>query len=333
MNLLILGGTRFLGRALVEEALAQGDEVTLFNRGLSGPALFPHLEHIRGDRNGGLEGLHGRTWDAVIDTCGYVPRLVGDAARLLADAVDLYTFISSISVYADPVQAGSDEDAPLVTMPDPVVEAVTGETYGPLKVLCEQEATAVMGGRALLVRAGLIVGPHDPTDRFTYWPARAAGGGEILAPAPAGAPVQLIDVRDLAAWIIRATRARHTGPFNVTGPAQPLTMAQMLQACQEGSATASLLTWVNGDFLQQQGVAPWVDLPLWLAEEDRGIMQIAVGKGLAAGLQTRPLQDTVRDTLAWARQRPEDYEWQAGLAPAREAELLARWHAAREHGG
>lgn len=327
MQLLILGGTRFLGRALVESALAHGDKVTLFNRGRSGPDLFPRVEQLRGDRDGGLGVLHGRTWDAVIDTSGYVPRLVADSARVLAGNVDLYTFISSISVYADPVLAHSNEDAPLARFPDDLGEEVTGETYGPLKVKCEEEALALMDGRALLVRAGLLVGPHDATDRFTYWPVRAARGGEILAAAPPDAPVQFIDVRDLADWTLAATRARLTGSFNVTGPAQPLTMQGLLESCLAVSNQPATLTWVDEPFLVAQDVAYWADLPLALAAADRGIMQVDIGKALAAGLATRPLAETVRDTLAWAQTRPVDHPWRAGLTPEREAPLLAVWHA------
>ncbi len=326
MKLLILGGTRFLGRALVESALAQGDEVTLFNRGESNPGLFAELEQIRGDRDGGLAGLYGHVWDAVIDTCGYVPRLVGDSARLLADAVGLYTFISSISVYADPVRAHGDENAPLGTMIDERDEEVGGGNYGPLKVLCEQETTAAMQGRALLVRAGLLVGPYDRTDRFTYWPVRAARGGEILAPGTPTAPIQFIDVRDLAEWAVRATHVGLQGPYNVTGPEPGLTMQAFLEACQQEGGGDSSLTWVDEGFLLAREVAPWSELPLWIPAADAGFLQVDIGKALGAGLVTRPLEDTIRDTLEWASQRPADYHWQAGLPEAREMALLQEWH-------
>lgn len=328
MKVLILGGTRFVGRALVEAALARGDEVTLFNRGISSPGLFTDVERVQGDRDGGLAGLHGRSWDVVIDTCGYVPRLVGESVQLLADAVGLYVFISSISVYADPVSPHSDEHAPLAAMADPELEAVTNETYGPLKVLCEREVTRVMNGRALLVRPGLIVGPHDPTDRFTYWPARIASGGEVLAPGTPSAPVQFIDVRDLATWIFEAIREGLTGPLNVTGPAEVLQMNELLETCQEVSGAASSLTWVEDQFLLDNELRPFADLPFWLPAAENGIMQVSIARALEKGLRTRPLAETIRDTLDWAAGRPADHQWRAGLPPDQEAALLGAWHEA-----
>lgn len=217
MKLLIIGGTRFLGRAIVDAALAGGYEITLFNRGQTNPDLYANLETLVGDRDGGLDVLQGRRWDAVVDTCGYVPRLVRDSARLLADAVEHYTFISTISVYGQFDIVGMDENGPLGTIEDETVEEINGDTYGPLKVLCEKEATAAMEGRALHVRSGLIVGPHDVSDRFSYWPFRVAQRGEVLAPGNPEAPVQFVDVRDIAEWTIRATEVRLTGPYNVTG--------------------------------------------------------------------------------------------------------------------
>ncbi len=325
MQILIIGGTRFLGRALVDAALADGHEVTLFNRGQSNPDLYPDLEQLRGDRDGGLQSLSGRAWDAVIDTCGYVPRLVADSARLLADRVSLYTFISSISVYADPVAEGSDENAPLATMEDNETEEINGGSYGPLKVLCEQAAADAMDNRALLVRAGLLVGPHDTTDRFTYWPCRVAAGGAVLAPGAPQAVTQFIDVRDIAGWTIRATAARLQGAYNVTGPAEPLTMVSLLEACGQASGVDAALRWVDEEFLLAHEVAPFVDLPLWVPETDAGIMQVDISKALNSGLRLRMLADTIRDTLAWANGRPANYAWRAGLSRAREAELLRLW--------
>ncbi|MFQ5400379.1 MAG: SDR family oxidoreductase [Anaerolineae bacterium] len=327
MKLLILGGTRFLGRALVEAALSAGHQVTLFNRGRTNPDLFSQLERLKEDRDGGLEALRGRTWDAVIDTCGYVPRLVHDSAALLANAVDLYTFISSIAVYADLGMPGMDEEAPLAQMEDETVEKVTGETYGPLKVLCETVATEAMNGRALHIRAGLIVGPHDPTDRFTYWPARVARGGEVLAPGSPDAPVQFIDVRDLARWVVQATEAWLTGPFNATGPVAPLTMGQLLACCRQVSNSDAAFTWVSETFLTAQGVAPFTEAPLWVPRESSGIMSINCEKALQTGLAIRPLAETVRDTLAWQATRPAEWEWRNGLSAEREAKLLRAWHA------
>lgn len=322
MKLLIIGGTRFLGRSIVAAARESGHEVTLFNRGQSNPDLYADLETIRGDRDGDLHLLHGRQWDAVIDTCGYVPRLVRTAAELLAPSVDHYIFISSISVYAEPYQAGLDENAPLTTMADSTIEEVTGETYGPLKALCEQAADQAMNGRALHVRAGLLVGPHDLTDRFTYWPHRVARGGEILAPGDPAAPTQFVDVRDIARWIISAAAARLTGPYNVTGPAETLTMAHFLHTCRAVAGSDATFTWIPESFLLEKEVAPFTELPLWVPQESAGLLQVNIDKARREGLAFRPLTATIRDTLDWSRTRPADYEWRNGLSPAREAALL-----------
>jgi 2'-hydroxyisoflavone reductase len=325
MKLLVLGGTRFLGRALVDAALATGHQVTLFNRGQSNPDLFPDLEHLRGDRDGGLAPLQGRRWDAVIDTCGYVPRVVGDAAELLATAVDHYTFISTISVYADFTTIGLDEQSPLATIDDETVEEITGETYGPLKALCEQAVDTAMAGRALHVRSGLIVGPHDPTDRFTYWPARVARGGTILAPGNPDQAVQFIDVRDIAQWTIRATEQRLTGPHNVAGPDYRLNMQQLLETCKLVTQNEARFTWVSEKFLLEKEVGPYMEMPLWVPAEMAGLGTVNCRRALAAGLTTRPLTTTIRDTLDWQATRPSDHQWRAGLTPEREAELLAAW--------
>ena len=326
MKLLILGGTRFVGRALVEEAQAKGHEVTLFNRGQSNPDLYPGVEKLRGDRDGGLGVLAGRRWDAVIDTCGYVPRLVKDSAALLADAVAHYTFISSISVYSDFSVIGLREESPLGTMADETVETIDGETYGPLKVLCEKAVDEGMNGRSLHIRAGLIVGPHDPTGRFSYWPYRIAQGGETLAPGNPEGLVQFIDVRDLAAWIMLASEQKLTGPYNVTGPAAPLSMKALLDTCKETNGGDAAFTWVDEDFLLAQGVAPWTELPLWVpGDEDAGFGAVDCRKAQAAGLAYRPLADTVRDTLAWLNSRPAGYAWKNGLPAEKEAKVLQAW--------
>ncbi len=325
MKLLIIGGTRFLGRAIVEAALAAGHEVTLFNRGQSNPGLYTNLETLVGNRDGGLGVLHGRSWDAVIDTCGYVPRLVRDAATLLADRVELYTFISSISVYSDPSIANMDENGPLGTMEDETVETVDGDTYGPLKVLCEKAATEVMHGRALNVRAGLIVGPHDLSDRFTYWPCRVAQGGEVLSPGDPHSFVQFIDVRDIAAWTVQATEKRLSGPYNVTGPNEPITMSQLLHTCKEVSGSDATFTWVNDEFLEANEVGAYTEMPLWVPAAFAGYDTVNCQKAIGAGLVTRPLPTTIRDTLDWADGRAPDYQWRNGMKPEREAELLARW--------
>jgi 2'-hydroxyisoflavone reductase len=330
MKLLILGGTRFLGRALVDEALAAGHELTLFNRGQSNPGLYPAVEQLHGDRDGGLDILSGRRWDAVIDTCGYAPRVVRAAADFLSEAVDHYTFISSASVYAEPLAVGTDENSPVATTPDETVEEITGETYGPLKALCEAAAAEAMGGRSLAVRAGLIVGPHDQSDRFTYWPVRIARGGEVLAPGAPGYGVQFIDVRDLAQWVLWATETRLTGPYNVTGPREPLPLGRLFDECRDAAGSGARFTWVDEAFLAAHEVQPYTELPLWVPAEFGGFNAFSIDKALAAGLAFRPSAETVRDTLAWAETRPAGYEWRNGLSPEKEAALLAEWHQARD---
>jgi 2'-hydroxyisoflavone reductase len=323
MHILILGGTRFLGRHLVEAALAAGHEVTLFNRGKSNPGLFPQVETLTGDRRENLDALKGRRWDACIDTCGYIPREVRMSADALRDSVGHYTFISTISVYSDALKPGEDESGPLASLADPTVEEVTGETYGGLKVLCEQAAEGALPGRVLTVRSGLIVGPHDPTDRFTYWVARAAEGGAMLAPGDPAQTLQFIDGRDQANWIIRMTEANTTGIFNVSGPAHPLTMRETLETCVQVAGAGAALTWVDEAFLLEQELQPWAELPLWIPAGGNAALNINLGKAQAAGLRCRPLVETVRDTYVWQQTRVGDFK--RTLATEREAAVLAAW--------
>ncbi len=328
MKLLVLGGTVFLGRHLVEAALARGHEVTLFNRGRHNPDLFPECEKLRGDRDGGLDALRGRRWDAVVDTSGHVPRLVRDSAELLADAVEHYTFVSTLAAYADfPAVPGIDESRPLAAPEDPFAEEVDFRTLGPLKALCERAAAAALPGRVLAVRAGLLAGPHDPTDRFTYWPRRVARGGEVLAPAGPWLRVQLVDARDLAAWIVRMAEARGTGAFNATGPARPLTLGELLDTCRAESGSDARFAWMDERSLLRAGVGRRMELPLWMPGAP-GAASADCRRALAAGLAFRPLADTVRDTRAWDASRPADAKRRAGLDPAREAELLEALRAA-----
>jgi 2'-hydroxyisoflavone reductase len=328
MKLLVLGGTVFLGRHIVDIALQRGHEVTLFNRGQHNADLYPEVEKLRGDRNGDLEALQGRKWDAVVDTCGYVPRVVRDSAELLADAVEHYTFISSISVYADSSKPGIAEDYPVAKLKDETVEEVTGESYGGLKALCEQAAEAAMPGRVLTVRSGLIVGPNDPTDRFTYWPYHVAQGGEMLAPVEPEVAIQIIDVRDQAQWILDMAQSRQTGTYNVTGPAYTLTFGELFRTAQQISGSDINLVWANKEFLEAHEVQPWAELPLWIPADtdDAYWSAVDISKAVKDGLTFRPLAETVKDTLAWANGRSTDHTWRAGLTPEREKELLAAWH-------
>ena len=333
MKLLILGGTVFLGRALAEAALARGHQVTLFNRGQHNPEWFPEVEKLRGDRNGQLEALAGRRWDAVIDTCGYVPRIVRLSAEALANQVDHYTFISTISVYKDTSQVGIDEQSPVGTIEDETIEQITGETYGPLKALCEQAAETALPGRVLTIRPGLIVGPYDPTDRFAYWPLRVAEGGRILAPGRPGYPTQVIDVRDLAEWNIRLVEQGQTGVYNATGPDYPLTLGEVIDTSRSISGSDATPVWVSEEFLLAEGVQPWSEIPLWVPESNpqyAGFSKVNVDKAIQTGLAFRSLADTVRDTLTWEGTRPTDRERRAGMKREREAELLQKWEERRD---
>jgi 2'-hydroxyisoflavone reductase len=329
MKILVFGGTVFLGRHIVEAALAGGHELTLFNRGQSNPDLFPDVPVIHGDRTADLSALESGRWDAVIDVAGYVPRVVRMSGELAARRAGHYTFISTISVFASFTERGMDESAPLGTLEDPATETVGAETYGPLKALCEQAAEAAMPQRTLVIRPGLIVGPHDPTDRFTYWPHRIAQGGEVLAPDNPKRETQVIDARDLAEWTVRMVEASATGTFNATGPAEPLTLNEVMHTSRIVSGATAQFTWVPEPFLKDAGVAPWMELPLWVGGmdgENAGFAAIDCRKAIAAGLTFRPLAVTVQDTLAWDATRTPG-PLKAGLTLEREAELLERWHA------
>lgn len=328
MKILMIGGTVFLGRHTVAAALARGHEVTMFNRGQHNPELFPDVEKLRGDRDplkdpNGLDVLKGRQWDAVIDFCGYVPRVVKASAELLADAVERYVFISSISVYPDLDQAkGTDENSPVGTIEDETIEEITGESYGPLKALCEQMAEHILPGRTLNIRPGLIVGPNDPTDRFTYWPVRVAKGGDVLCPGDPNWETQVIDGRDLAEWTIKMVEQKGAGVYNATGPDTPLKFGEILDASKAASGSDANYVWADNQWLLDAGVQPWMELPLWLGNES---MWVDVRKAVAAGLTFRPISEIVHDTIEWNKTRPQDYAWRAGMKAEKEAGLLQRW--------
>ena len=319
MKLLVLGGTKFLGRHVVGSALAEGHDVTLFARGRTNAELFPEAEHLRGDRDGGLDTLAGRRWDGVVDTSGYVPRVVRQSAELLRDAVERYVFVSSISVYADFSQP-VDESTPTAELADPASEDVQAD-YGALKAACERVVEELYGTRSARVRAGLIVGPFDPTDRFTYWPRRLAAGGTVLAPGDRGAPVQFVDARDLARWLVQLALSGPGGTFNATGPAEPLGFGALLDRTAAAVGSTADVRWVDEQRVLDAGVQPWSELPLWLPGADyAGMARADISRAVAAGLRFRPLEETVVDTLAWDRTvaggRPT-------LAREREQEILA----------
>jgi 2'-hydroxyisoflavone reductase len=268
MRILVLGGTRFLGRAFVDAARARGHTLTLFNRGRTNPELHAGVERLTGDRDGGLAALAGRTWDAVMDPSGFFPRVVDASARALVGRADRYLFVSSISAYAEPLPRGVDEEAPLARLADPTVEDIGGGNYGGLKALCEERVRDAFADQALVVRPGLIVGPHDTTDRFPYWPRRLARGGEVLAPGSPDAPVQVIDARDLAGWMVSLLERGIAGTFNATGPSQPLTLGRCLETIAAAVGGNARLTWVSDTFLDAGKVEP-VDADAALAPRRR----------------------------------------------------------------
>jgi 2'-hydroxyisoflavone reductase len=381
-KILILGGTGFIGPKTIEVALARGHHVTIFNRGKREklqPLEF-EVEHLYGNRDPelpaddekgpdgkllrpdsspkGLEQLVGKSWDVVIDNSGFFPRMVKASADLLAkQGVSRYIFISSISAYDEasiPAQGG-DEDIKLATLKDPTVEDMGKEfeNYGGLKVLCEQAASAAFPAGATIVRPGYIVGPGDPTDRFTYWPDRMARGGEVLAPGTPDDPLQWIDSRDLAAWLVTLAENGTTGAFNAVGPTPPARWGEVLQTCIDAAGKPVELTWVPADWLEKNG-KPEDAFPIWIPPTGKytGFHRWNNARAIAAGLTLRPLSDTVKALLAWFPREierrvtvtkqiaetnkakglpppPDPTALRAGPAPAREKELLARWKAAR----
>jgi 2'-hydroxyisoflavone reductase len=339
MKLLILGGTMFLGRHLVDAALARGHEVTLFNRGVNNAALYPELEKLRGDRSGDLATLQGRSWDAVIDTCGYLPSQVQAAAGLLADVVRHYTYISSLSVYPEFSRPGIDETTPLPQLTNdqaaalskikdltPALAEKLRPLYGPLKVLCERVAEEAMPGRVLTIRPGLVVGPWDYHESFTCWVRRIAKGGEVLAPGRPNRPVQLIDARDLAEWTIRLIEVRQSGQFNATGPDYSLTLQQLLKECVVACGSNARLVWVDDQFLVNAS-ATRNELPIWHPDPRTfGLAAVNCGKAIASGLTFRPIGDTIQDTLEWDNARPANLKRPLGIRLDRESQLLQAWH-------
>jgi nucleoside-diphosphate-sugar epimerase len=339
LKILILGGTGFTGPFQIQFALGRGHKITTFNRGKSHPGELPkEVEQLIGDRNGQLDALKGRQWDVVIDNPTSVPVWVRDAAQILKGNVDRYVFISTISVYADTSKSGITENAPLAKYTGPDAMKETRESliaskfalYGPLKALSEAEAQKWFPNKTLIIRPGLIVGPRDETDRFTYWPVRVDRGGEVLAPGNPTDPVQFIDGRDLAEWTIRMVENNATGIYNATGPAKKLGVGEMLDTIKTAENAKANFTWADADFLENQKVAPWSDMPVWVPPrgEDAGMGQISIQRAVDKGLTFRPLAETARDTLAWFKSQPAERQakLRAGLTPEREKEVLVAWH-------
>lgn len=335
LRILVLGGTAFLGPPFVRAALANGHEVTLFNRGKTNPGLFPQLEQLRGDRDrGDLESLKGRTFDAVVDTSGYVPSHVEATAKLFAGKSKHYQFVSTISVYGSFGDRPDtiDEDTKVGTVEDEQVANVNQirqamPFYGPLKARCEAAAEAAMPGRVGNIRPGLIVGPGDASDRFTWWPARIDKGGQVLCPGDPDGHVQFVDVRDLAAWMLHCLEHDVFGVYNVTGFHGRVSMAEVLAACKCATATPAELVFVSEEFLRENKVQAYMQMPLWIPREGRSM--VANARGIEKGMKYRPIGDTIRDTLQWAKTERGDKPWtRTGLKPEREQELLAKWQQA-----
>jgi 2'-hydroxyisoflavone reductase len=334
LKILILGGTRFIGLHMTALALERGHTLTFFNRGKTHTDRYPEIERIKGDRNGEIDGLKDRKWDVVIDNSGYIPKQVRATAELLAPNVKHYVFVSSISVYPD-FSVPRDENSAVGKLADETIEKVDGETYGPLKALCEKAAMTAMPGRTTVLRPGLIVGPDDNTDRFTYWPARAARGGEFVAPGAAQDPFQVIDVRDLAAFALAVIENGNTGTFNVVSNVDDFKFGELTDACIASAkkrahpAEMPHATFIPAEFLEEQKVEPWSEMPVWLPAkgEEAAFAATSNAAARAKGLRITPLAKTVDDTLAWHLTRPaeETAKLKSGLAPEKEAAVLAAW--------
>jgi 2'-hydroxyisoflavone reductase len=325
VKILTIGGTRFFGRAFVEEAARRGHEVSVFHRGESEPADLPPIEHLHGDRKAGLAALGERLWDAVLDTCAFVPREVRELAETIGDRIGHYTLVSSLSVHPDDLPVGANEDTPTYQPPFPDTEDVTEETYGPLKVACEVEASSRFDGRLLVIRPGYIVGPHDPTDRFTWWVRRAAAGGEMLAAGPPSAPIQGVDARDLGAFVLDRIEARDTSTYGVVGPAEPATTADVVEAARSAAGADTTFVWADQGWVLGLGDAHEMWFPIWHPHLP-GFHAYDAAKATAAGLRPRPFTETIADTLAWDRERGAP-PLAVGLPADKERELLEAWRA------
>ncbi len=340
MKILVLGGSRFLGRSFVEEALAQNHEVTIINRGTQNEGL-KDVEILTGDRFGDLSSLHGRYWDVVLDTSGFIPYTVQNTVELLKDRVKQYAFISSISVYRDWIPENVDENYPVLEISlEEANEHSKGaggplyEYYGQFKALCERIVEDAMPGRALNVRAGQLIGPNDYTDRIPYWIHRIAKGGKVLAPGNPERRVQVIDIKDLSKWILSLMKSGTAGTFNATGPDRTLTMKEFLQACVRVTGSNAELVWADEKFLFEKGVSPWTEMPLWVPEQYpiapeltepwKGAFSISIEKAIASGLRLRPLLESLAEIYEWEKMRNlTEEEWKSGMNSEKERELLS----------
>lgn len=339
LRILFIGGTGFIGPHMVRRALERGHTVSLFNRGRTNPHLFPNVEKFVGDRDGGLDVLRGHSWDAVIDTSGYVPRVVRDSAELLSDNVHRYLFISTCDAYADFVQIGIDEDYALDTIDDPTTEDAANH-YGPLKVLCERAVLETYPNRSTVLRPGWIIGSGDYNSISPYWPMRVHNGGEVLAPGDPDDPLQIIDPHDLARFVIKILEEDINGIYNTVGPGSPMTTAEFLYGIRAVTSSPVRFTWVPADFLTEMNVGAMTDMPIWFPPRDdyptpapfepgaKGMLQISGQRAIDAGLTFRPLADTAKSIIDEYLSRGTDWastDRRFGLSLAREAEVLEAW--------
>lgn len=324
LKILILGGTTFLGPHLVQELQQHGHEVTIFTRG-NQSSKFSNVEELQGDRDGDLKALENRNWDAIIDTSGHLPRLVRESSKLLANSTDHYTFISTIGVYQDFYKQQIDENYPVAKLENENIEEITEKNYGALKAACEEVVQSYFPNRCLIIRPGLIAGPLDPTGRFAYWPTRVKKGGEILAPGSPNQLLQVIDVRDLAKWIVTMVEQQATGIYNLTGPAKPMNFKQLLKECQDVTCSNATLTWVDEDFLIEHQIQDWVEIPLWLSYKRNmpGFLNVSIEKALKAGLTLRPISETIKAVLDEDNGKIDKN--QSGLNAEKERMLLNEW--------
>ncbi|WP_026906848.1 NAD-dependent epimerase/dehydratase family protein [Paucisalibacillus globulus] len=345
MKVLILGGTRFLGKALVEEGLKRGHEITLFNRGTNKEA-FSGVEQLIGDRDGDVSQLENRKWDVVMDTCGFAPHQINKIAAVIGTSIEHYTYISSISVYKDWIPFNITEDYHLQSMPPDQLKDVLKnvkegrispyEHYGALKVLCEAEAEKYWPGRVLHIRAGQLVGQFDYTDRLPYWVQRVAEGGNIMVPGSPNRPIQLIDVKDIATWVFDMVKRRKAGTFNVTGPDYELTMEELLNTCKVVTNSNAEFVWVDEQLVLEHQIQPWTEMPLWIPEHfplegetEPWKMFISVKKALDAGLSFRRLEETIHDVYQWEKSR-KDSKRKTGISRKKEQEVLDAWFHLKE---
>lgn len=319
MRILAIGGTIFVGRHFVEAALANGHDVTLFHRGQRGAELFPTVKRVLGDREHDLGKAEGE-WDAVVDFCGYLPRMVGISADEFKGRTKSYVFISTISVYGEPTTP-PDEDHPMAQIEDPTTEEITGETYGALKALCEEELLRRFPKNSLIVRPGIIVGPNDPTDRFTYWTVALSSYDRVVVPDRLEQPVQWIDARDLAAWLLSQVEAGETGVFNAVGPSSRCTLGEFIEGISRAVGGKAEVVSLPGGRLEEMGVKPWADLPLVPSYTTEGdpMFEVSSARAIGKGLRFRSLAESARDTLAW--RKPSDAPLKVGIPPERIAEI------------